>query len=59
MPLDKATNVREEDSIDIEQVTEYLRQYLPEIRVNGSVDILQFPSGASNLTYEIKHITYL
>ncbi|MFT5451902.1 MAG: aminoglycoside phosphotransferase (APT) family kinase protein [Enterobacterales bacterium] len=54
MSLDKATTVREEDSIDIAKVTEFVRQALPEIAVNDSVEILQFPSGASNLTYEIK-----
>ena len=54
MTIDKATTVREEDSIDINQVTDYIKQKLPEVVINKPIDILQFPSGASNLTYEIR-----
>ncbi|PCJ49216.1 MAG: phosphotransferase family protein [Gammaproteobacteria bacterium] len=54
MSLDKATKVRQEDSLDIQSVLEYLAANLPDYSIGDKFEILQFPSGASNLTYELK-----
>ena len=54
MTIDKATKVRDEDALDIDKISEFIAIALPDFKVNQGIEILQFPSGASNLTYEIK-----
>lgn len=49
--IDKATVTREGEELDATLLTEYLSAHVPEI--NGIVEIKQFPSGFSNLTYLI------
>ncbi len=54
MIIDQASKVREEDSIDEAKVENYIRTHLPNLAITKGIEILQFPSGASNLTYEIQ-----
>ena len=54
MAIDKASKVRDEDALDEQKVTDFVNQSLPEFSTDKPIEILQFPSGASNLTYELK-----
>jgi aminoglycoside phosphotransferase (APT) family kinase protein len=56
MTIDKADQVRDEDNLDKQKIIEYFQAKLPQYNLNNeqSFELLQFPSGASNLTYEIK-----
>lgn len=49
--IDQAINVREEELISLTSLKEYLSK---ELNINSSIELLQFPSGFSNLTYLIK-----
>jgi aminoglycoside phosphotransferase (APT) family kinase protein len=44
-----ATRVREGESIDAASVESFLKERIPNLR--GEMKVLQFPNGASNLTY--------
>lgn len=46
------TPVRQEDSFDIERVHRWLSNFIPE---SSAPEIMQFRSGASNLTYLLKY----
>lgn len=50
--VDQATTVRKGEEIDIERLGEYLKARVPEL--SGDIEISQFPSGYSNLTYQLK-----
>ncbi|MDH7554205.1 MAG: phosphotransferase family protein [Spirochaetota bacterium] len=50
--IDKPTDIREGETIDGKIVLDYLIQHVPDIK--GPIEIKQFPSGFSNLTYFIK-----
>jgi len=52
--LDKAIKMRSEDALDAERVSDFISSHLPELELSHKVELLQFPSGASNLTYEVK-----
>ena len=49
--IDQAINVRKEELINLTSLKEYLSK---ELNINSSIELLQFPSGFSNLTYLIK-----
>ena len=50
--LDQATHIRSGEELNLEALTQYCRQQLPDITEN--IEVLQFPSGYSNLTYLLK-----
>ncbi len=50
--LDTARPPRAGESLDLERLEPYLRQHLPQM--NGRLEIEQFPSGFSNLTYLLR-----
>jgi aminoglycoside phosphotransferase (APT) family kinase protein len=50
MTIDETIAVRKGEAFDIPRVEDYLRQVVPGIG-EGSLQVRQFPSGASNLTY--------
>ena len=54
MSLDQAVKVRSEDALDAKVISDYIHQNLPDYTLTNDIEILQFPSGASNLTYELK-----
>lgn len=49
---DKAGNIREGEQLEIEKIEKYLRSNIEGI--DGDLELLQFPGGASNLTYLLK-----
>ena len=49
--IDQAINVRKGELINLTPLKEYLSK---ELKINSSIEVLQFPSGFSNLTYLIK-----
>ena len=49
--IDKAINVRKDEALDLTSLREYLNN---ELKINSEIQIFQFPSGFSNLTYLIK-----
>jgi len=51
-PTDAATNVRSGEELDHAAVEHFLRQSIPGL--SGPMEILQFPSGYSNLTYLLR-----
>ncbi len=51
--IDKAVNVREGESPDLEKLRAYLVKHLPG--ETGELNILQFPGGYSNLTFLINY----
>jgi aminoglycoside phosphotransferase (APT) family kinase protein len=53
MTLDETIAIRAGESFDIARVEAYLRQSIPGIGA-GSLQVRQFPSGASNLTYLLR-----
>ena len=50
---DQPQVTREEDSLDESKVLNYLKQEMAGIENVESIEILQFPGGASNLTYQV------
>ena len=50
--LDKATEIRKGEELDIAVLKEYLTANLPGF--SGEIEVSQFPSGFSNLTYLLK-----
>jgi aminoglycoside phosphotransferase (APT) family kinase protein len=47
--LDQPQNIRSGEEPNVEQLEAYIKQQIPELR--GALQIQQFPSGYSNLTY--------
>lgn len=52
MQLDQAKEIRKGETLDIQQLGQYLSQQVPEFTL--PITIRQFPGGYSNLTYLIK-----
>jgi aminoglycoside phosphotransferase (APT) family kinase protein len=50
-PLDRAVDIRKGEELDIQKLTNYLKNNLPNFE--GKVAVKQFPGGFSNLTYLI------
>ena len=50
--VDQATTVRKGEEIDAGSLGDYLQARVPEL--SGDIEINQFPSGYSNLTYQLK-----
>lgn len=50
--IDKAKDIRKGEELDLSKLTDYLTNHLEGF--SGSVEVSQFPSGFSNLTYLIK-----
>lgn len=48
--IDKATTVRQGEELDERELKDYLQAQLPELDTSG-LEVKQFPSGHSNLTY--------
>ncbi len=51
-PVDQPTDIRSGEELDQEAVENFLKQSIPGL--SGELEILQFPSGFSNLTYLIR-----
>ena len=51
--IDKARPVRQGEELDPQALSDYLDAYLPELQASP-LEILQFPSGHSNLTYLLR-----
>jgi aminoglycoside phosphotransferase (APT) family kinase protein len=51
MPLDRPTGVRPGEELDLERLAPYLGETLG---LNGAIEVTQFPSGFSNLTYLLR-----
>ncbi|MGE5371178.1 MAG: phosphotransferase family protein [Solirubrobacterales bacterium] len=49
---DRATSIRSGEELDPKKVLEFLKDSVPGL--NGEIEIKQFPSGFSNLTYSVK-----
>lgn len=47
--VDRARTVREGEQLDLERLAPYLREHIPGLE--GALEVKQFPSGYSNLTY--------
>ena len=50
--IDRATSIRSGEELDAQKVLEFLRASIPGLE--GKIEIKQFPSGFSNLTYSVK-----
>jgi len=50
--IDKAEQVRTGEELDLKNLQAYLKEYLPDF--SGDLEVKQFPSGFSNLTYLLK-----
>jgi aminoglycoside phosphotransferase (APT) family kinase protein len=51
--LSETVNVRKGEDFDLEAVERYLREHIEDLP-EGDLEVSQFPSGASNLTYLLK-----
>ncbi len=49
--IDKASDLRTEDAFDIDAITAFLKQHIPQL--DGIPAVKQFRGGASNLTYQL------
>ncbi|MFT6971327.1 MAG: aminoglycoside phosphotransferase (APT) family kinase protein [Roseivirga sp.] len=50
--IDKAKEIRKGEGLDLSKLTDYLTDHLDGF--SGSIEVSQFPSGFSNLTYLVK-----
>ena len=50
--IDRATSIRSGEELDAQKVLEFLKASIPGLE--GKIEIKQFPSGFSNLTYSVK-----
>jgi aminoglycoside phosphotransferase (APT) family kinase protein len=50
--IDRATSIRNGEELDAQKVLEFLKTSIPGLE--GEIEIKQFPSGFSNLTYSVK-----
>jgi aminoglycoside phosphotransferase (APT) family kinase protein len=54
-PLDRAKPVRAGEELDLGKLEPFLRAHVPAIAAHdGPIELLQFPSGHSNLTYLVR-----
>ena len=53
MQTEDTITVREGENFDLQRVEQYLREHVPGIGA-GTLQVRQFPSGASNLTYLVQ-----
>ena len=51
-PIDRATTVRQGEELDAGRLAAYLRATIPDLA--GELEVSQFPSGHSNLTYLLR-----
>jgi aminoglycoside phosphotransferase (APT) family kinase protein len=49
--IDRSVAVRPGEELDAEKLAAYLREHLPDLASDAPLEIEQFPSGHSNLTY--------
>ncbi len=49
---DRATSIRSGEELDTQKVLEFLKDHIPNL--DDDIEIKQFPSGFSNLTYSVK-----
>ena len=52
--IDKPATVRQGEGLDAEKLASYLRQCVPDLSRYAALEIEQFPSGHSNLTYLLR-----
>ena len=52
--IDRPRDIREGEELDVERLTAYLRDSVPELAGVAKITLKQFPSGHSNLTYLIQ-----
>jgi aminoglycoside phosphotransferase (APT) family kinase protein len=52
--IDKTATVRQGEELDPEKLATYLRQHIPDLEASAALEIEQFPSGHSNLTYLLR-----
>jgi aminoglycoside phosphotransferase (APT) family kinase protein len=52
--IDKTAAVRQGEELDAEKLATYLRQHIPDLEPSAALEIEQFPSGHSNLTYLLR-----
>ncbi|MBI1318909.1 MAG: phosphotransferase [Candidatus Hydrogenedens sp.] len=50
--IDRPRDIRSGEELDTAKLTEYLRGHLPGLK--GEIEVAQFPSGYSNLTYMLR-----
>jgi aminoglycoside phosphotransferase (APT) family kinase protein len=53
-PVDEPRQVRTGEELDVERLVAYLRERVPELARLRELEIRQFPSGHSNLTYLVR-----
>src|SRR5690606_14319607 len=51
--IDKASDLRAEDAFDVDAITTFLKQHIPQL--DGIPAVKQFRGGASNLTYQLDY----
>ena len=47
--IDRPTDVRKGENLNADSIEAYLKGVIPDLK--GTVQVMQYPSGASNLTY--------
>jgi len=52
--IDRTVTVRQGEELDAEKLATYLRQHIPDLDGSAELQIEQFPSGHSNLTYLLR-----
>jgi aminoglycoside phosphotransferase (APT) family kinase protein len=52
--MDKPATVRPGEELDADKLAAYLRQHVPGLQDSAALQVEQFPSGHSNLTYLLR-----
>jgi aminoglycoside phosphotransferase (APT) family kinase protein len=52
--MDKPATVRPGEALDVDKLAAYLRQHVPGLPASAALQVEQFPSGHSNLTYLLR-----
>jgi aminoglycoside phosphotransferase (APT) family kinase protein len=52
--VDKPVTVRQGEGLDAEKLATFLRQHIPDLKGSAALEVEQFPSGHSNLTYLLR-----
>lgn len=52
--IDKPSTVRQGEELDAGELAIYLREHIPDLKVPAPLEVEQFPSGHSNLTYMLR-----
>ena len=52
--IDKSSTVRPGEELDADKLAAYLRQHVPGLQDSAALQVEQFPSGHSNLTYLLR-----